>query len=74
MEDRFYRPREAYLLCGISESFARRDHTFPKAVVLTRTRTGRPARVVFLGSELQEWRTARVAQARAQAPLSPEAA
>jgi predicted DNA-binding transcriptional regulator AlpA len=61
------RARDAFARCAISESTARRliaDGDFPRPIILSRTRNGRPARVAFVEAELAEWVAARIASAR----------
>ena len=40
---------------GISDSTRRRMPDFPRPVVLSRSRTGRPARIAFVESEVLAW-------------------
>jgi predicted DNA-binding transcriptional regulator AlpA len=40
---------------GISDSTRRRDPDFPPPVVLSRTKSGKPARVAFILDEVLEW-------------------
>lgn len=58
-EPRLVKPAAAYELCGgISESTARRlmaAGEFPRPVVLSRDRHGRPVRVAFVHAELMEF-------------------
>ena len=70
--ERLVRPRDAYARCAVSESYARRDSTFPKPVILSKTRSGRPARVAFIESELEQWIAAQIRAGRAA--CGPEAA
>lgn len=56
------------LVGGLSESTVRRliaEGRFPKPVVLSRTRSGRPCRVAFVRGELTAWVAATIARARA---------
>ena len=60
---------EALLLAGgISDSTRRRLRDFPAPVVLSRTRSGRPARIAFVREEVLAWCEARIAAARASGP------
>lgn len=72
--EHFIRPRELFgpgAAAAISESTARRTPDFPKPVVLSRTGTGKPARVAYVASEIEAWVKRRIAAARG---TSPEAA
>jgi predicted DNA-binding transcriptional regulator AlpA len=55
---------------GISESTQRRlieAGDYPKPIVLSRTRSGKPARIAFIVSEVQEWCQRRIAAHRGSA-------
>jgi predicted DNA-binding transcriptional regulator AlpA len=64
MADTLVKPREALRLCGgISDSTARRlieAGDFPRPVVLSTNRHGRPARVAFVRAELEAWVAAKI--------------
>jgi predicted DNA-binding transcriptional regulator AlpA len=52
---------------GISESTQRRliaEGDYPRPIVLSRTRSGRPARIAFVRSEVLEWCRRRIEAAR----------
>ena len=49
---------------GISDSTRRRIPDFPRPVVLSRTRSGRPCRIAFVREEILEWCEARIAADR----------
>jgi predicted DNA-binding transcriptional regulator AlpA len=54
---------------GLSESTLRRlvaRGEYPQPVVLSRTRTGRPARIAWPESEVRAWAVARIATARGE--------
>ena len=55
---------------GISDSTRRRIPDFPRPVVLSRTRSGRPCRIAFVRQEVVEWCDRRI---RADRDKSPEA-
>jgi hypothetical protein len=58
--------REALTLAGgISDSTRRRLADFPPPVVLSRTRSGRPARIAFVREEVLSWCESRIAANRA---------
>lgn len=67
-QPRLVKPREARAICGgLSESTVRRliaQDDFPKPVVLSRDRHGRPLRVAFVHDELVEWCRGRIAADR----------
>lgn len=56
---------------GISDSTRRRIPDFPKPVVLSRTRSGRPCRIAFVRGEVLAWCEGRI---RADRGASPEVA
>jgi predicted DNA-binding transcriptional regulator AlpA len=75
-DEALFKPADAARLCAISDTTRRRLEaagSFPKPIVLSRTASGRPARVAFLKSELQRWIRDRVAAARGIAPPSDAA-
>jgi len=45
---------------GISDSTRRRIPDFPRPVVLSRTRRGRPCRIAFVEAEVLAWCEARI--------------
>ena len=49
---------------GISDSTRRRDPGFPKPVVLSRNRHGRPIRIAFVESEVRAYIRRRIAHSR----------
>jgi hypothetical protein len=53
---------------GISDSTRRRILDFPRPVVLSRTRSGRPCRIAFVREEVAAWCESRIAAARASGP------
>lgn len=56
---------------GLSESSLRRriaDKRFPSPVVLSRTKKGKPARVAFVASEVEQAISEMIAAARATGP------
>jgi predicted DNA-binding transcriptional regulator AlpA len=53
---------------GISDSTRRRIPDFPRPVVLSRTRSGRPCRIAFVREEVLAWCEARIAADRATGP------
>jgi predicted DNA-binding transcriptional regulator AlpA len=62
--ERFISPKELFgpeRLAAISESTARRTPDFPKPVVLSRTASGKPARVAYVASEVEAWIKGRIA-------------
>jgi predicted DNA-binding transcriptional regulator AlpA len=79
MGDTFISPRVARERSGgISESTQRRlieAGQYPKPVVLSRDRHGKPARIAFIERELAEWVATRIAADRSSRnPPSPRAA
>lgn len=70
LDPRSIAPLEETLLLagGISDSTRRRIPDFPKPIVLSRTKTGRPARIAFVRGEVLEWVAARIASDRATGP------
>jgi predicted DNA-binding transcriptional regulator AlpA len=60
--------RAARQMCGdLSESSIRRliaEGTFPRPVVLSRSRCGRPCRIAFVKAELEQWVSERIASGR----------
>ncbi len=63
-------PRTLALAGGISDSTRRRISDFPRPIVLSRTRSGRPCRIAFVADEVHAWVAARIAADRG----GPEAA
>ena len=53
---------------GISDSTRRRLPDFPRAVVLSRTKAGRPCRIAFVREEILAWCEVRIAADRASGP------
>lgn len=54
---------------GLSESTIRRliaEDRFPRPVVLSKTKSGRPCRIAFVRSELTAWVASTIARARAE--------
>ena len=60
---------EALLLAGgISDSTRRRIPDFPRPIVLSRTKAGRPCRIAFVREEVLAWCEARIAADRSAGP------
>jgi predicted DNA-binding transcriptional regulator AlpA len=74
-EVRLVSPREAMAMCGgISPKTADRwmaERDFPRPIVLSRGKDGRPARVAFVYSELVEWNEAMIAKCDRGGPGMP---
>lgn len=77
-EDRMHRlmslPKALEACGGISDSTRRRLVDFPKAVVLSRTKAGRPCRIAFIEAEVLAWCEERIASHRSPAPTAPRPA
>lgn len=52
---------------GISDSTRRRTADFPRPIVLSRTRAGRPCRIAFVEAEVLAWCEARIRAHRGEA-------
>jgi hypothetical protein len=58
----------ALRMCGgISDSTRRRLADFPRPIVLSRTRSGRPCRIAFVESELRDYVARKIAAYRSEA-------
>jgi predicted DNA-binding transcriptional regulator AlpA len=68
IETRLVKPSEALWMCGgLSESTVRRliaQGAFPRPIVLSRNRHGRPVRVAFVYEELVAWVAAHIQAGR----------
>jgi hypothetical protein len=70
MADRLISPRRLFGPDGkapFSESTARRTPGFPKPIVISRTKSGKPARVAYVESEVDAFIASLIAQARGAA-------
>lgn len=62
---------------GLSESTVRRlisEGAFPRPIVLSRTKSGRPCRIAFVRSELAAWVAGAIERGRPAGATPPEAA
>ncbi len=73
-EPRLVKPAAAYELCGgLSEATVRRliaAGDFPRPVVLSKDRHGRPVRVAFVYSELMDFCRRRIEADRGHSPAA----